>query len=110
MSKIEHPDHYNCLPNNIECIDVVKHFDFCLGNVIKYIWRAGLKPGSSKFDDLQKAKKYIEFALSDMTCVHCLKREAEPHPVVQLCAECTTPMESKKDAKAVVITRGEKNG
>jgi len=35
--------------------------NFCLGNAIKYIWRAGLKGDS--IEDLKKAKKYIDFEL-----------------------------------------------
>jgi hypothetical protein len=33
--------------------------NFCLGNAIKYIWRAGLK-SNSKIEDLRKAKWYID--------------------------------------------------
>lgn len=63
---INHPEHYTSHPSGIECIDIVKHMNFCLGNVIKYVWRVGLK-GSSKenrLEDLQKAKKYIDFEIS----------------------------------------------
>jgi hypothetical protein len=56
--KVNHPTHYNWF--GIECLDVVKHFNFCLGNAIKYIWRAGFKPGEDALDDLAKAKFYIE--------------------------------------------------
>jgi hypothetical protein len=49
---VEHPAHYNALP--VECIDVVEHFDFCTGNAIKYLWRAGLKPGTDAVTDLRK--------------------------------------------------------
>jgi len=56
--KINHPDHYNWLPG-IECIDVVEHFNFNLGNAVKYLWRAGFKNGESWKDDLSKAIWYI---------------------------------------------------
>jgi hypothetical protein len=56
--KVNHPTHYNWF--GIECLDVVKHFNFCLGNAIKYIWRAGLKPGEDALEDLEKAKFYID--------------------------------------------------
>lgn len=42
-SSVNHPIHYNQHPSGIECIDIVRHHDFNIGNVIKYIWRAGLK-------------------------------------------------------------------
>lgn len=60
MSKIDHPKHYNQHPAGIECIDVVEAFNFSLGNAIKYIWRAGLKPGTSAREDLEKAEWYIQ--------------------------------------------------
>ena len=40
---VNHPRHYEARVPGIECIEVARHFDFCLGNVIKYVWRAGLK-------------------------------------------------------------------
>lgn len=52
---VDHPTHYNTHPSGIECIDVVEGFNFNLGNAIKYIWRAGLKPGVDAMNDLQKA-------------------------------------------------------
>jgi len=44
-------------------MDVVKNFDFLLGNVIKYCWRCGLKSSTTKLEDLEKAKYYIEIAI-----------------------------------------------
>jgi hypothetical protein len=51
------PDHYQRHPSGVECIDVAEHFSFCLGNVIKYVWRADMKNG---LEDLLKAKWYLE--------------------------------------------------
>ena len=56
--RINHPEHYNKHPSGIECIDIVEHMNFCLGNAIKYIWRAELK--EDKEEDLKKAIWYIE--------------------------------------------------
>lgn len=55
---VEHPPHYTQHPSGVECIDVVEHMNFCLGNAVKYIWRAGLK--NDAVEDLRKAKFYIE--------------------------------------------------
>jgi len=55
---VEHPDHYNWIPG-IECLDVVEHFNFNLGNAIKYIWRAGRKDRESHIEDLKKACFYL---------------------------------------------------
>lgn len=37
--------------------------DFNLGNVVKYVSRAGRKNGSSIKEDLEKAKQYLEYEL-----------------------------------------------
>lgn len=55
---VNHPKHYNAHPSGIECIDVVEHMNFNLGNAMKYIWRADEKGDSDS--DLQKAKWYVE--------------------------------------------------
>lgn len=63
---INHPSHYTSHPSGIECIDIAEHHDFCIGNTIKYLWRAGLKSedGISKkekqIEDLKKAIWYIK--------------------------------------------------
>lgn len=56
---VEHPKHYNNIPG-VECIDVVEHMNFNLGNAVKYVWRCGSKPGVDAIEDLQKARFYIE--------------------------------------------------
>ena len=55
---VNHPKHYTSHPSGIECIKVTEHFNFNLGNAIKYIWRAGLKNNTS--EDLKKAEFYIK--------------------------------------------------
>jgi len=57
------PSYYRRLP--IECIEVTQHFDFLLGNVIKYAWRAGLKPGATRLDDLRKMLYYAQRAVEN---------------------------------------------
>jgi hypothetical protein len=54
---VNHPPHYTSHPSGIECIQITEHMGFCLGNAIKYIWRADLKNG---LQDLEKAKWYID--------------------------------------------------
>ena len=53
---INHPSHYTSHPSGIECIDIAEHHDFCIGNAIKYLWRAGLKSE----DGISKKEKQIE--------------------------------------------------
>lgn len=55
---VNHPKHYNSHPSGVECIDVVEHFPFNIGNAIKYLWRCGLK--GDEVEDLKKARWYIE--------------------------------------------------
>lgn len=58
------PDHYRLNP---EPIDVIKGWNlgFCLGNVAKYIARAGHKAGESRDKDLHKAMEYLRMELED---------------------------------------------
>lgn len=59
MDNVNRPRHYNSHPSGVECIEVTEHFNFNLGNAIKYIWRAGLKSDDA-VEDLQKAEWYIK--------------------------------------------------
>jgi hypothetical protein len=54
---VNHPDHYTKHPSGIEAIDVTEHFNFCVGNAIKYLWRADLK--NDAIEDLRKAAWYV---------------------------------------------------
>ena len=54
---VEHPQHYTSHPSGIECIQITEHMNFCLGNAVKYIWRASLKEDA--IQDLKKAIFYI---------------------------------------------------
>lgn len=49
---------------NIECIDYImdKNLNFNLGNVVKYVTRAGLKT-DDKLKDLEKAMDYLKFEI-----------------------------------------------
>lgn len=63
------PGHYRSHPSGVECIQVTEHMGFCLGNAVKYIWRADLKGG---LEDLKKARWYIEREIARR------ERRAEP--------------------------------
>lgn len=54
---VNHPPHYTQHPSGVECIQITEHMNFCIGNAVKYLWRADLKNG---IEDLEKAKWYIE--------------------------------------------------
>jgi len=58
--KVNHPDHYGGESNPYEAIKVIEAWDlnFHLGNVVKYISRAGKKSKNS-VEDLKKAEWYL---------------------------------------------------
>ena len=55
---VNHPKHYTEHPSGVECIEITEHMNFCVGNAIKYLWRAGLK--GQQVEDLRKARWYID--------------------------------------------------
>ena len=57
---VNHPKHYTSHPSGVECIQVVEHMTFNVGNAIKYLWRAGLKDAAPQLQDLEKARWYID--------------------------------------------------
>lgn len=63
IEAVNHPKHYNEHPSGVECITIAEHFGFCLGNAIKYIWRAGLKSANA-LEDLKKARWYLDREIS----------------------------------------------
>lgn len=56
---VNHPSHYTSHPSGVECIEVTRHMNFNLGNVMKYLWRAGLKDKTPTIQDLKKAAWYL---------------------------------------------------
>jgi len=66
VEAIDHPNHYGGAGNPYEAIKVIEAWDlgFCLGNVVKYISRAGKKPGEAVLKDLKKARWYLDREIS----------------------------------------------
>lgn len=60
------PPHYRF--GKYEPVKVIQDWglSFCLGNVIKYLARAGRKEGNTKLQDLEKEKQYIEFEIEEI--------------------------------------------
>lgn len=56
IDNVNHPRHYERGP--FECIELTQHFNFCIGNAIKYVWRHMDK--GHPVEDLAKAKWYVE--------------------------------------------------
>lgn len=55
---VNHPPHYK--KYSIECIEITEHLSFCLGNAVKYIYRAGEK--GDAIEDIKKALWYLNRA------------------------------------------------
>lgn len=55
---VNNPSHYTSHPSGVECIQITEHMSFCVGNAVKYLWRAGLK--DDRLQDLKKAEFYIK--------------------------------------------------
>lgn len=68
---VNHPSHYNNHPakcecgRSIECITIIEHMGFSLGNAVKYLWRADEK--GAPIQDLKKAIWYIEREIARRT-------------------------------------------
>lgn len=63
---VKHPEHYTSHPSGVECIQITRHMNFCCGNVVKYLWRHGLKDAhitGKMLEDLQKARQYLDFEI-----------------------------------------------
>ena len=65
-SNIDHPVHYNSHPSGVECIDIAEHYNFNVGNALKYIWRAGIKKELG-LSDLEKELEDIDKAIWYLT-------------------------------------------
>jgi hypothetical protein len=61
VEQVDHPPHYGGADNPYEAIKVIEawNLSFSLGNALKYICRAGKKPGVDAVLDLEKAAWYL---------------------------------------------------
>ena len=61
MEKVDHPAHYGG-DTTYETIKVIEAWElnFNLGNVVKYISRAGKKDNTKTKEDLEKARWYLQ--------------------------------------------------
>ena len=61
---VSHPRHYT--EGAVECIDAIRSalgdgfVPYCVGNVMKYVWRYRMKGGA---EDLEKARVYLDWAI-----------------------------------------------
>lgn len=66
METVNHPEYYGGEDNTYEAIKVIDAWGlgFCLGNVVKYISRAGKKSSDTKIQDLKKAAWYLDHEIN----------------------------------------------
>lgn len=68
MSDPVNPSYYSRMHDELGCdvIDIIHVLfadNFDLGQVMRYISRAGYKPGNSYVQDLKKARRYLDWAI-----------------------------------------------
>jgi len=85
---VNHPPHYGSHPSGVECIRITEHYNFNVGNAIKYLWRAGLKEGVDPVEDLKKAAWYVNREIERLSREEAgavpdvgIERGATPHGV-----------------------------
>ena len=59
---VNHPKHYTSHASGVECIEITRHYNFDIGNAIKYLWRAGLKKEQG-LSDIEKEKEDCQKAI-----------------------------------------------
>lgn len=89
---VDHPAHYNKHPSGIECIEVVQHMGFNLGNAVKYVWRADHK-GDNPLQDLRKAAWYLDREITRLEQVEA-ELEAAKTKKVETTAEAPPQIEA----------------
>ena len=65
---IEHPAHYGGGDNPYEAIKVIEAWGlgFALGNLVKYVARAGKKDQAKELEDLKKGRFYLDRHISNL--------------------------------------------
>ena len=65
---VNNPSHYGGKDNPYEAIKVIQNWNlsFELGNVVKYISRAGKKDANKHIEDLKKAAQYLNFEIEKL--------------------------------------------
>lgn len=61
------PPHYQGFSNGAEVIDITENLNFCRGNAIKYLARAGAKDPTKELEDLRKAAWYVQREIERLT-------------------------------------------
>ena len=90
---VDHPTHYRGHPSGIEAIQITEWMNFCIGNAMKYLWRADEK--GNAVEDLKKAAWYINREIERRTL-----QEEVPEPLKPLVVHNTLSVEDAEKLKA----------
>lgn len=79
---VNHPAHYTSSPARcsgcgkpIECIDITRHMNFDLGNVVRYVWRSAWTVVKDlPIEDLEKAVWYLRDEIAERRRLEVEKR------------------------------------
>lgn len=65
---INNPSHYGGKDNVYEVIKIIEHYnlDFHIGNLVKYVIRAGKKDPAKELEDLKKARFYLDRKIQNL--------------------------------------------
>ena len=74
---VNHPSHYGG-DNVYEVIRIIEHFKlgFNLGNVLKYVLRAGIKNKDKHIEDLEKAAWYLDREIKNLKALNESNRDS----------------------------------
>lgn len=110
---VNHPRHYTSDPSGVEAITICEHRTFCIGNALKYLFRAGKKGGPDKHvQDLEKAVWYIEREIVRITAEREQPQEVPDYDpktfyeVPGACPDAPIPYELADDADEWPEDRG----
>lgn len=78
---VNHPSHYTGFSNGAEIIDITENLSFNLGNVVKYVARAGRKT-RDPFEDLKKAQFYLNREIARIQVEYDDDEEPEDLPAL----------------------------
>ena len=99
MSK-QNPDHYQLGKFQVWDFIVDQDMDYLTGNIVKYISRAGTKPGESKMDDLLKAQAYLTKLIETTNAISTTRPNgsSDQFPNGNVPADCYDEWDSPYDA------------
>lgn len=76
---VANPPHYTSHPSGVECIQITEHMNFCIGNAIKYLFRADEK--GDPIENLRKAAWYVDREIKRRQADDPTEAQETPAPI-----------------------------